>query len=68
MTEKNKTQWSKAEINGLRVLCGMAFCCFLCGYLSGKCVTQSISYNSGYINGFKTAVYAMTPKASAYKE
>ena len=59
MTEKNKTQWSKAEI------CGMAFYCFLCGYLSGKYVTQSISYNSGYRNGFKTAVYAMTPKASA---
>ena len=62
MTEKNKTQWSKAEI------CGMAFYCFLCGYVSGKCATQSISYNYGYMNGFKTAVYAMTPKASAYKE
>ena len=65
MAEKNKTQWSKADINGLRVLCGMAFCFFLCGYLSGKYVTQSISYTSGYMDGFKTSVYAMTPKASA---
>ena len=65
MTEKNSTQWTKSEINGFKVLCGMADYCFICGYLSGKYVTQSISYNSGYMNGFKTAVYAMTPKASA---
>ena len=65
MTEKNRPKWTKDDIKGFKVLCGMAAYCFICGYVSGKCVTQSISYNYGYMNGFKTAVYAMTPKASA---
>ena len=45
MTEKNRPKWTKDDIKGFKVLCGMAHYCFICGYVSGIELMKSKTFD-----------------------